>query len=179
MTHKHTTKHLTEALYSVSESNNVLDSVHGALTTLNELVRKNNQFRAFIQSKRITGTDKAKILNIVLGESGQPLVAELVSHFEGSQALHQLQDVTNLFDQRYKAGKNIVSVEGTVASKLEESEIVSLKSSLSSALDKTIDLSLKVDESLVGGIRLRIENTFLDATVQNQLYTLKQELLQS
>ena len=83
MTHKHTTKHLTEALYSVSESNNVLDSVHGALTTLNELVRKNNQFRVFIQSKRITGTDKAKILNIVLGESGQPLVAELVSHLEG------------------------------------------------------------------------------------------------
>ena len=62
---------------------------------------------------------------------------------------------------------------------MEESEIVSLKSSLSSALDKTIDLSLKVDESLVGGIRLRIENTFLDATVQNQLYTLQQELLQS
>jgi len=178
MTHKHTTKHLTEALYSVSESNNVLDSVHGALTTLNELVRKNNQFRAFIQSKRIAGADKAKILNIVLGESGQPLVAELVSHLEGRQASHQLQDVTDLFDHRYKAGKNIVSVEGTVASEMDDSEIMSLKSSLSSALGKNIDLSLKVDESLVGGIRLRIENTFLDATIQNQLNILKQELLQ-
>ena len=127
MTHKHTTKHLAEALYSVSESNNVLDSVHGALTTLNELVRKNNQFRAFIQSKRITGTDKAKILNIVLGESGQPLVAELVSHLEGRQASHQLQDITDLFDHRYKAGKNIVSVEGTIASEMDDSENVSLR----------------------------------------------------
>ena len=126
-----------------------------------------------------TNQEKTKILNTVLGEFGQPLVSELVSHFEGSQALHQLQDVTNLFDQRYKEGKNIVSVEGTVASELEESEIVSLKSSLSLALEKTIDLSLKVDESLVGGIRLRIENTFLDATIQNQLYTLKQELVES
>ena len=178
MTHKHTTNHLPEALYSVSESNNVLDSVHGALTTLNELVRKNNQFRAFIQSKRIAGTDKANILNIVLGESGQPLVAELVSHLEGRQASHQLQDITDLFDYRYKAGKNIVSVEGTIASEMDDSEIVSLRSSLSSALGKNIDLSLKVDESLVGGIRLRIENTFLDATIQNQLNILKQELLQ-
>ncbi|HIN03342.1 MAG TPA: F0F1 ATP synthase subunit delta, partial [Candidatus Marinimicrobia bacterium] len=33
--------------------------------------------------------------------------------------------------------------------------------------------------SLIGGIRLRIENTFLDATVQNQLQTLRTELLQS
>ena len=179
MMRKYTAKQLTEALYTVSESNNVLDAVYKALINLNELVRSNNQFRTFIQSKRITGEEKTKILNTVLGEYGQPLVGELVSHFEGSQALHQLQDVTNLFDQRYKAGKNIVSVEGTVASELEESEIVSLKFSLSSALEKTIDLSLKVDESLVGGIRLRIENTFLDATVQNQLHSLKQELLQS
>ena len=72
MMHRHTTKHLTEALYSVSESNNVLDAVHSALKTLNKLVRENNQFRAFIQSKRITGADKAKILNTVLGEFGQP-----------------------------------------------------------------------------------------------------------
>ena len=71
-----------------------------------------------------------------------------------------------------------MSVEGTVASELDESEIVSLKSSLNSALGKNIDLSLKVDESLVGGIRLRIENIFLDATIQNQLNRLKQELLQ-
>ena len=178
MMHRHTTKHLTEALYSVSESNNVLDAVHSALKTLNKLVRENNQFRAFIQSKRIAGADKAKILNTVLGEFGQPQVAELVSHLEGRQASQQLQDVTNLFDHRYKVGKNIVSVEGTVASELDESEIVSLKSSLNSALGKNIDLSLKVDESLVGGIRLRIENTFLDATIQNQLNRLKQELLQ-
>ena len=179
MTRKHTAKRLTEALYSVSESNNVLDAVYNALTTLNELVRTDNQFRTFIQSKRIKAEDKVKILNTVLGEFGQPLVAELASHFEGSKASHQLQDVTNLFDHRYKAGKNIVSVKGTVASELDESEFVSLKSSLNSALGKNIDLSLKVDDSLIGGIRLRIENTFLDATVQNQLYTLKQELLQS
>ena len=83
MTRKHTVKRLTEALYSVSESNNVLDAVYNALTTFNELVRTNNQFRTFIQSKRITGEDKAIILNTVLGEFGQPLVAELVSHFEG------------------------------------------------------------------------------------------------
>ena len=72
-----------------------------------------------------------------------------------------------------------MSVKGTVASELDESEFGSLKSSLNSALGKNIDLSLKVDDSLIGGIRLRIENTFLDATVQNQLYILKQELLQS
>jgi F0F1-type ATP synthase delta subunit len=35
MTRKQTTKRLANALYSVSEQNNILDSVHSGLNTLN------------------------------------------------------------------------------------------------------------------------------------------------
>lgn len=54
----------------------------------------------------------------------------------------------------------------------------SLKISLDTILGKETDLYIDVDESLIGGIKLRIENTFLDASVQNQLQVLKGELLQ-
>ena len=37
---------------------------------------------------------------------------------------------------------------------------------------------MQVDPNLIGGIKLRIENTFLDASIQNQLQTLRTELLQ-
>jgi F0F1-type ATP synthase delta subunit len=37
---------------------------------------------------------------------------------------------------------------------------------------------MEVDPALIGGIKLRIENTFLDASIQNQLQTLRTELLQ-
>ncbi len=89
-----------------------------------------------------------------------------------------LQDLINLFNRQYKEGKNIVSVKGTVASAISEDEKSSLKSSLDQILGKDTDLSLDIDASLIGGIKLRIENTFLDATVRNQLQTLQAELLQ-
>ena len=179
MTRKQTTKRLANALYSVSEQNNILDSVHRGLNTLNILVKTDSQFRVFIQSKRISGEDKTTILNNVMGDSSHPLVGELLSHIEGRQSSAILQDVTNLFNRRYKEGKNIVSVTGFIASELGDHEITSLKSSLDEILGKNTDLSLDVDESLLGGIRLRIENTFLDASVQNQLQTLRRELVQS
>ena len=103
----------------------------------------------------------------------------MVSYLSGSQATKILRVVADIFDQRYKEGKNIVSVTGFVASELGDHEITSLKSSLDEILGKKTDLSLDVDESLLGGIRLRIENTFLDASVQNQLQTLRRELVQS
>ena len=178
MTRKQTTKRLANALYSVSEQNNILDSVHRGLNTLNILVKTDSQFRVFIQSKRISGEDKTTILNNVMGDSGHPLVGELLSHIEGRQSSAILQDVTNLFNRQYKEGKNIISVKGTVASAISEDEKSSLKSSLDQILGKDTDLSLNVDASLIGGIRLKIENTFLDATVRNQLQTLRAELLQ-
>ena len=179
MTRKQSAKHLAIALYSVSERNGVLDSVHKSLNKVIELVKTESQFRAFVQSKRIQGDQKATILNTVMGEEGHPLVAELLSHLKGSQATTILRDVADLFNRRYKAGRNIVSVKGTLADEISQEEKSSLKSSLDQILGKDTDLSLDVDESLIGGIRLRIENRFLDATVQNQMQTLRSELLQS
>jgi len=179
MTHKQSAKRLADALYSVSEQNDMLDKVHHGLNRVNQLVKIESQFRAFVQSKRIPSEQKATILNTVLGDEGHPLVAELLSHLKGSQATSILQQVVESFNRRYKAGRNIVSVSGTLASDISEDEKSSLKSSLDQILNKDTDLSLDVDASLIGGIRLRIENTYLDASVRNQLQTLKTELLQS
>lgn len=178
MTLKKNPKHIAQVLYSISESNNVLDSVYKALSVLYKLVQTDSEFRAFIQSKRIPGNDKAKILNNVLGEFGHPLIGELVSQLDGSKTLSHLKEVKALFERSYKINKNIVSVEGSLANALDEKELNDLKSSLDNALGKNTNLTIKIDESLIGGIRLRIENTFFDATIQNQLHTLKKELLQ-
>ncbi len=179
MTLKQTAKRLANALYFVSEQNNVLDPVHSGLTTVNDLVKTDSQFRVFVQSKRIAGEYKTTILNTVMGDAGHPLVGELLSHLKGRQATAILRDVGDLFNRQYKEGKNIVSVKGTVASEMSAEEKSSLKFSLDQILGKNTDVSLDVDESLIGGIRLRIENTFLDATVQNQLQTLRTEMLRS
>jgi F-type H+-transporting ATPase subunit delta len=114
-----------------------------------------------------------------MGDASHPLVGELISHLQGRKATAILQDVNYLFNRRFKEGKNIVSVKGTVASEMSAEERSSLKTSLDQILGKNTDLSIDVDEALIGGIRLRIENTFLDATVQNQLQTLRTEMLRS
>lgn len=179
MTRKQSAKQFANALFHVAQQHNELDKVRGALVGLNELVKTDSQFRSLIQSKRITGKDKAQILTTVLGDKGHTLVSEIVSHLYGTDAVKVLNEITLSYDKHYKAERNIISVNGTVAKDLDENQIQSLKSSLDTILGKNTDLTLQVDESLIGGIRLRIENTFLDATVQNQLQILRRELTQS
>ena len=179
MKHKLRPKDLTKALFSVSEKNQVLEEVRNALLSLSDLALTNSYFRVFFQSKKISGEQKVDILNNLLGKLGHPLVNEMVSYLSASSALSDLKSISSLFDMMFKEEKNILSVHGTVAQNMTESEIEALRSSLGQLLGKETDLTINVDPSLIGGIKLRIDNTFLDASIQNQLQSLRSELLQT
>ena len=103
----------------------------------------------------------------------------MVSYLNASTALSDLKSISKLFDTMFKDSKNILSVHGTVAQKMTESEIESLRSSLGQLLGKEMDLIIDIDPSLIGGIKLRIDNTFLDASIQNQLQSHHSKLLQT
>ena len=137
------------------------------------------QFRVLIQSKKIKGKLKVEILNSVLGDLSHPLVYEVVSYLEGSSAANELREISNFFESIYQKKSNTIEVRGVVASKMSDRQIESLKISLDKILGKTTKLSIEVDPSLIGGIKLRIDNTFLDASIHNQLQTLRNELLQT
>ena len=117
-------------------------------------------------------------MNAILDGSGHFLVNEIVSHLQGSNAPDSLNKITLLFDAMYREKKNILEVKGVVAKEMSQSQLDSLKTSLDKILGKQTELSMEVDSTLIGGIKLRIENTFLDASIQNQLQILRAELLQ-
>ena len=175
---KLTPKVLATGLFKVAEDSKNLNQVKNALMQLKELVLDNGQFHVFIQSKKIDGKSKAEILNTILGESGHPLVNELVSYLSGSSAPDQLKKISLLFESMYREKRNIIEVKGLVSHEMSESQVNTLKISLDRILGKQTELSIEVDPALIGGIKLRIDNTFLDASIQNQLQILQTELLQ-
>ena len=179
MKHNLNPKVIATGLFNVADQNDDLDKVRDALRTLNYIVIDSGQFRALVQSKKIKGELKVEILNSVLGKLSHPLVNEVVSYLKGSSAANELKEISTLFESLYGKKSNTVEVKGTVAIKMSDQQIESFKASLDEILGKKTKLSIEVDPSLIGGIKLRIDNTFLDASIHNQLQTLRTELLQT
>ena len=179
MKHNIHPKVIATGLFNVANQNDELSKVRGALRTLNHIVVDNGQFRALVQSKKIKGELKVEILNSVLGKLSHPLVNEVVSYLKGSSAANELKEISTFFDSMYGKKSNTIEVKGIVASKMSDEQIESFKTSLDETLGKKTKLSIEVDPSLIGGIKLRIDNTFLDASIHNQLQTLRTELLQT
>jgi len=73
--------------------------------------------------------------------------------------------------------KNKLSVHAIVADELDAQNISKMKEDLDNVLNKDTDLTLEVDASIIGGIKLRIENRFIDASIKNQINNLKVDLM--
>ena len=179
MKHNLNPKVIATGLFTVADQNDDIDKVRDALMTLNHIVIDSGQFRALVQSKKIKGELKVEILNSVLGKLSHPLVNEVVSYLKGSSAANELKEISTFFESMYGKKSNTIEVKGIVASNMSNEQRESFKASLDEILGKKTKLSIEVDPSLIGGIKLRVDNTFLDASIHNQLQTLRTELLQT
>ncbi len=177
MKHKINPKNLANVLFKVSDENQCLKEVRLCLNFISKLVISDSYFRMFVQSKKIASSQKSAILNRILSESGHPLVNEVVSYLNGSEAISDLRYLSIHFNSTYKKQKNILSVKATLAQDMSENEIKSFRSLIESVLGKNTELSFDIDSSIIGGLKLRIDNTFLDASIENKLKALQTELL--
>ena len=71
---------------------------------------------------------------------------------------------------------NQIRVYVTSAHTLTDVNIDRLKTALNKILEKTILIDTKVDESLIGGVILRIGDQVADDTIRNRLRILKQTI---
>ena len=85
--------------------------------------------------------------------------------------------IKKYYFELHKNIRNQVSVQAVVSNNLNENETKELKQKLDRALGKDADLSIKVDASIIGGIKLRVENTFLDASLKSQIKNIKLDLM--
>ncbi|SUZ57985.1 uncharacterized protein METZ01_LOCUS10839 [marine metagenome] len=156
-----------------------MDEVRDSIFLLDELVRSNIDLKSFVQSKRLSQEQKLTVLVQVLGSSVHSLVLGIVSFLSGMQTNKTISRIKKYYFEQYKNIKNKVSVHAVVSSKIDKEGASIMKEKLDQVLSKDTDLSIEVDESLIGGVKLRIENTYLDASIKSQINNVKLDLMKT
>ena len=164
-------------LFECAKDMSVLDEVGDSISKIDSLVKSNADLKSFVQSKRLLKQDKLKILDKVLGTSIHGLVLGIVAYLSGMQTNKTIGLIKKYYHERYKNIGNQVSVQAIVSNDLNDKETKELKEKLDEVLGKDADLSINVDASIIGGIKLRVENIFLDASLKNQIKNIKLDLM--
>ena len=172
------TKNMAAALLVVARKIDAVDEVQRSIKLVLELLKKDVQFRSFMQSKRFTTEEKTEVIRSGLKDACHPILQELLIIEIGENPTILLRDLSYFFDAMVIDELNIVPVTAYVADELSAVEIADLQKTLEKSIGKDTELELKVDPSLLGGIKLRIENTYLDASIKTKMDNLRRDLLQ-
>jgi F-type H+-transporting ATPase subunit delta len=105
-----------------------------------------------------------------------PQVKKLLAMLTERRALALVPDLAEAYRERLLDHMNIVRGEVAIAAPLSPEKTQALQDRLSEATGKNVELSVRVDPSLIGGVVARIGSTVYDGSVRTQLRKMKEQL---
>ena len=164
------------ALYEAAEEAGRVEEVRRDLGEFVQAMEQSPELRQFLLSAEIPDARKIEVL-MELTEGGDELVRNLLRLMVDKNRESEIVPVYRAFVRLAEEAQGIVHVEVVSAVPLPESLKEALRSKIERSLRKTVDLVAKVDEEILGGLRLRIGDKVVDATVRQSLERLRESLI--
>lgn len=164
-----------KALFELSLEMKQLEEVKEDMEMLLETIRASKEFKQFLVSPVIQAGKKAAVLNKIF--KGQ--VTELTRKFFELLAKNRRENNMKLicleFIDLYKDFKNITTVNLKTAVKISDRVKKEILDRMSGITGGSIDLIEEVDEKLIGGFVVNIEDTQYDASLQRVFNQLRKD----
>ena len=168
-----------EELVSVSDlaaEEGLETRILGELEEVNALFKANPDYLHLLSIPSIPKKERCGLLDEALRGQVHLYVLNFLKILGEKGTLRELGGCTRAYRIRYNEAHGILEATATSAIALTKEQTAALHQKLEALTGKTIDLQTKVDPAVLGGIRLDIDGTELDGTVQNRLAALRRNI---
>ena len=147
------------------------------LAGLREILDENPAFGAFLADPGIGTAERNAALEKIFRGRVSPLVMNLLLVMNDKGRLRLLKQVAEAYGALLDEQQGKVEVDVTVAQKLDPSQLEQVRQRVSQALGKNAVVHQYVDEDIIGGLVLRVEDKLIDASVRYQLSAMRERML--
>jgi len=175
MKHSRATIRYAKSFIDISLEQNSLEKSYSDMVLIDSVCSLNKDFLNLLRSPIIKTDLKIKILKELFTNSLSALTLSFVSLITNKKREGLLPEISASFISLYKKNKNIKEVVVTSAFPLDDDLKNSLMDYISNETNSEIDLKEKIDESLIGGAIIRMNDKQLDASISSSLKALKQK----
>jgi F-type H+-transporting ATPase subunit delta len=168
-----------KSLLDLAVERNSLDAVLNDMKLLHEICQVSRDFEVMLSSPVIHGDKKLSVIKAVLKDRQ---VSELSMAFiellltKGREA--NLHEISTAFIKQYNDLKKIRTVKLTTATQMTDNVKNDLSAKISEYLaGDSIDLKTAVDQGLIGGFVLEVEDKLYDASVKKRLNDIRSKVI--
>lgn len=164
------------ALYEVADKKNKVDTYLEDLKQIVYLIKNDKDVQDVIKHPQVSTAKKRKIFNeIFKNKIEDELLAFLLILIDKGRILYleeKLLEMEKIFLER----NNMVSAVVTTVISLNDSQRFRLIEKLQKKYNKKIVLKENIDESIIGGVYIRVGDDVIDGTIKGRVGKIKKVL---
>jgi F-type H+-transporting ATPase subunit delta len=168
-----------EALFQVARAEEMLDRVEEELTRLNKSLDSNAELREFLSTPQISSDGKKSALFQIFGGKISPITLHWVNMVVDQGRQRRLPVIIEAFLKLTEDARDKITAEVITSIPLSEDLSKRLEQELSKITKKRVFLKPMVDDSILGGVIVKIENKVIDGSVRHRLEEIKNEMIKT
>lgn len=167
-----------DGLYALTEEESISQEVLAQMLELKALFRSQPDFIRLLGNMSLSKDERVKILDSVLRGQIHPYLLNFLKILCERGALTEYEGCLAAFKTLYNQAHGIVEASVTTAVALDDDQRARMSEKLSAMTGKTVVLTEKVDESLMGGVLLEMNGQRYDNTLRNRLKSIHSAMVQ-
>ena len=166
------------ALFELARDERSLDGVAADLDAFDAMIRESADLARLVRSPAFTAEVQTRAVEAVLAKAGMGgLAANFIKLVASNRRLFALPGMISAFRALVQQSKGIVRAEVRLAEQPSEAVIEEIKSSLRDVAKSDVDLDLRIDPSLIGGIVVKLGSRMVDASLRTKLNSIRLAML--
>jgi len=162
------------ALFELASDANVIDAVKADLERFDALVAGSPDLLRLVRSPVFSTDEQLQALSVVLERAGiGGLAAKFLKLVTANRRLFSVRDMVKAFRALVANHKGEATAEVTVAEPLKDDHTAALRSALKAVSGKDVDLAVKVDPTILGGLVVKLGSRMVDTSLRSKLNAIR------
>ncbi len=162
------------ALFELAAEAKAIDKVAANLASFQAMLASSVDLQRLVRSPVFSGEDQQAALGALCAKAGiNGLALNFIKLVAKNRRLPALADAITAFMALVAAAKGEVAAEVTSAEKLSEKHIKDIKAALKSSMGHEVQLTSKIDSSILGGLIVKVGSKMMDNSLKTKLQNLK------
>jgi len=175
-----TLRDLTEALIESAGEEGKLNKVISDMEDFFSILDANDELRNILWSSTFELGEREGIIKDLSAKQGyDKLSLNFLNVVLELDKFHSLVKSQQTFIQKLRKASGKLKAEVVMASEPSESDLNRIKSAVTKAVGQDVEITTKVDPSIIGGIITKVEDKVFDASIKTQLERMRSVLSRS
>jgi F-type H+-transporting ATPase subunit delta len=162
------------ALFDLARDANSIDAVLADLGRFNALIGESADLKRLVRSPVFSADEQLSALSSVLERAGiGGLAAQFLKLVTRNRRLFAVQDMIRGFRDLVAQHRGETTAEVTVAEAIRDDHIAALRNALKAVSGKDVDLNIKVDPAIIGGLVVKLGSRMVDSSLRTKLNSIK------